>query len=1128
MRKKLVSLLLALVMVLSLVPVTAFAAEGDTSSDNDALHLAKTTTLQSDGTYTIELEAYATGSVTTSTESIPCDIVLLLDQSGSMSDVLGTQTSGNFVEASFWLLIIPVNVNKVSTANLVQGLMTLYVKNSDGTYSAVNISESNGTYTVTKQETGEVVYTGVDKDMQFYRYQTSSTETSKQEGLMAAAKAFIEATGDKNDAITDADQKHRIAIVKFAGTETDTVGNDKYNDSGYEYNYTQIVQNLTSDEGTLLTQLNSLSEAGATSADYGMNRAAAALGDLSTDDGRKKIIIMFTDGEPNHGNGFSDSVAAATVNKAKELKDENVIIYTIGVLSGANPALDPTLSSTSDVNKYLHAVSSNYPTASATDSFVVTWGETGSYTNGFYKTATTSSELTSIFQEIQNSVGSTTITLDETAVMKDIVTDNFILPEGFTAAGNVKVETVDYAGSGAFNKDTRAPLSSAVVAINGRTVDVKGFDYAENYCVDGSGTVATSGKKLCVTISGVELNPDQFADGVVNTNAATSGIYDGDGNEAVLVEAFDVPTVKLASKSYVIDYAKSFTMDASEWGIQTLNHMGLTPAKFTSSNTGGLDLINGVLNNLTYTPQTMSWNGYDTFYGFGVPNNDLKDADNPYIWSKVNVIPANNVYYEDTFKDTTATEGTAGTVGIVYSDNVTVGTAGSNTETPNNSVMGWIVSMSKDTTDSDGTATEMKVPETGATATATFTFTGTGVDIYSRTDMKSGIIVGALYQGDNTVASKTLMVDTLAVSAGDGSYYNIPTLSFSGLEHGEYKVKLTVTRGRAVQMEDGEPVVDDDGNLVYSDTEKRSTYYLDGIRIYNPVQNIENTDDTVKDAYTEEDAQGNITSTELNAVFAEVRDLMAKDTASDSGQGTVFIDLDGNGVVADKGAYDTTEYGTYGPKNEVYLAEGQSITFKVDGTSSNFYQVGLKAPEGTATTAAFSKDAETNSGTTINHSTDLYYKVTPVDGYITIKNTGAGLLSVTKIKMTGTEASGIALLSVTADEASAEIAAFSLRSVAAYDAAPEEEVPEVPETPEEPEEPVTPEEPVQPETPKEPETPDEPQEPEEPTEPEVPDIDIEIENPEPEEKPVQKPDHHENLKKLVNSLFKMMSGWFGR
>ena len=391
-------------------------------------------------------------------------------------------------------------------------------------------------------------------------------------------------------------------------------------------------------------------------------------------------------------------------------------------------------------------------------------------------------------------------------------------------------------------------------------------------------------------------------------------------------------------------------------------------------------------------------------------------------------------------------------------------------------------SLADDTGYSDGSATKMT---TGATAT--FTFTGTGVDIYSYTDMTTGIVTAKIKGESGTGSTKYLMVDNLAVS---GQYYQIPTLSFQDLDYGTYTVTLVVNNAKAPVTEGESVKVDEHGDIVYSETATRNTYYLDGIRVYNPIKNLENTD-TVKNAYG---------ANELNAVFEEVRDLMAADTATDSVQGNVFIDLDGSGKVSDATAYDASEYGTYGPKNEVYLAPGQSITFKVDGNGACHYYIGMKAPAG-ATTAAFSDTAETNSGTEIAHTTDLYYAVTPVNGYITVKNAGeTNILSVTKVKMTGEDTtSGIMLLEMTEEEASNEVAAFSLRSTVAYSAAPEEEVTPAPEAPTEPETPTE------------------------------PDIDVDIDNhPEPEQKPEEKPSENDALKDLIKSLFDKIFGWFGR
>ncbi|MBQ9165622.1 MAG: hypothetical protein IJX71_01645, partial [Oscillospiraceae bacterium] len=491
-----------------------------------------------------------------------------------------------------------------------------------------------------------------------------------------------------------------------------------------------------------------------------------------------------------------------------------------------------------------------------------------------------------------------------------------------------------------------------------------------------------------------------------------------------------------------------------------------------------------------YTPQTTHWNGYDSFYAFGTTTDETvlsASANGVYdkLWSKVNVIPANNVYYEDDF----VTSEETGTVGIEYSADWKVdGATGKQVENANGDVQGWETTLSNDTTFSDGAA---HVAEAGATAT--FTFTGTGVDIYSRTNLQSGMVVGMLYTGDSAAGTvtKLLMIDNYAQS---GDYYQIPTLSFSDLTYGTYTVKLAVNKVKEMN---------DDGT--YADT-YRSTYYLDGIRVYNPIQNLEAEDTTVQDAYTEKDAEGNVTGTELNAVFTEVRNILIDNSTYDAegeNTGAVFID---QMTYDDANSSTNAEIGTYkdyGPKNEVYLATGQSITFKVDDTSdNNTYQIGLKAPEGSGTKAAFSNGTGANYETEIAHTTDLYYKVVPADGYITIQNIGENLLSVTKIKMTGADtASGIALLSMTEEEAVAEVSAFSLRTAVAYDAAPEEEVPETP---------VEPEEPAEPETPEEPETPD---------------VDIEIDNPEPAP---QKPAQNEALKNLVKNLFKKISGWFGR
>ena len=198
-------------------------------------------------------------------------------------------------------------------------------------------------------------------------------------------------------------------------------------------------------------------------------------------------------------------------------------------------------------------------------------------------------------------------------------------------------------------------------------------------------------------------------------------------------------------------------------------------------------------------------------------------------WTKVSVIPANNVYYEDTFITNNVTD----TVGIEYGGNWTTVTEGSNagevdgTDDADDN-HGWIDSMNDDAGYSDGTA----AVATTSGASATFTFTGTGVDIYSRTNATAGRVTALLYQGTDTGAavSKVLTIDNQSVS---GDYYQIPTLSFTDLAHGTYTVKLIVS---AVGTGDG----------------ARSTYYLDGIRVYNPLSEEQETNEDVQEAYDDE------------------------------------------------------------------------------------------------------------------------------------------------------------------------------------------------------------------------------------------------------------------------------------
>ncbi|WP_347011510.1 DUF7604 domain-containing protein [Bifidobacterium longum] len=280
--------------------------------------------------------------------------------------------------------------------------------NGDGTYKvALNVTGAKSADTgaiVTNQPLDIVLVLDVSGSMA----NNLSGGPKKIDALKTAVNGFIDATADENATISDRSQRNRIALVKFAGDVSSSVGDDFYRKDGYSYNYTQIVSNLTDEVSGLTSTVDRLRAAGATSADYAFDRAEAALA-YQPRANAKKVVIFFTDGEPNHGRGFDPDVAAAAVNKAKSLKDDGTTIYSIGVVSGADPG-----DTTSDLNKYMHGISSNYPNATATSGKHL-WGEKFWSVNlggraensSYYKAATDAGQLNNIFESIYQEITKT-------------------------------------------------------------------------------------------------------------------------------------------------------------------------------------------------------------------------------------------------------------------------------------------------------------------------------------------------------------------------------------------------------------------------------------------------------------------------------------------------------------------------------------------------------------------------------------------------------------------------------------------------------------------------------------------------------------------------------------------------
>ena len=490
-------------------------AANDTGS---GVQLDKTVTKdENSDTYTVRLEAYATGEQTTTVSTKPCDIVLVLDVSGSM-----------------------------------------------------------------------------DKAMSRY------DSTKKLTALKNAVNNFIDQVAAKEtDGVT-----HRISIVKFAGETTDKVGNDTYDvttgswpfEETNTYNYSQIVKGLTdakSGQTKLKEAVNALKAAGATSADYGMEHAQTVLAGARSD--ATKVVVMFTDGEPNHYSGFDQDVADAAISAAKSLKADGATVYTVGCMSGADASRVADISTlgNKNVNKYMHLVSSNYKNAERMDKpGVATYPKNEN--ESYYLTAKTADELNNAFESINKQTGGSSTELTSTAVLQDAVTPYFEIPDG--ASAQVTLKTADYGvkddGTLGFSNEKTITDGSVKATVKDNAVSVTGFDYSANWCgprTDAAGSTTYSGQKLIVEFT-IQPTAAFLGGNGVQTNVGTAdGIYAPGGTTPV--EKFQPQNVDVTVKA-----VEPTTTDTEIYLGKETNL-----ADRISTNIPQLDRVNNAYVDVTYT-----------------------------------------------------------------------------------------------------------------------------------------------------------------------------------------------------------------------------------------------------------------------------------------------------------------------------------------------------------------------------------------------------------------------------------------------------------------------------------------------------------------------------------------------
>lgn len=501
-------------------------ADEDSSSstttrvDNAGVVTTKTATMNADGTKaTIRLETYVTGSKVTTTvkEEVPTDIVLVLDQSGSMAFCIqcgedeDSCTCGTYTEATF--------DSKPTTG-------TYYYKDDDGDYQRVYYcswcedwytGDNHNRHWYVNKRTPKL--TDGSGSYQFYTKEVGFE--SRLDSLKDAVDGFLDdvvakAAGPDGDIATTADNvDHRVAIVGFASgiyqaesweqsntygentellsireTGSTSVGKDYYVKSGNSYignlgteDYKKVLQEVTDATGRdiLYGAKDALDASGATRADLGLEMAMKVFENnpLTGTEKRNRVVIFFTDGQPTGYNGFSTTVANNAIGYAKTLKaeakdtdqDGNVdgygaTVYSVGIFSGANgtpPAPSYSSSNNNDneanCNRFMHYVSSNYPEATVmnNNNANATMAELDT-DESYYLSASDRSKLNSIFEEIGEKIessGGASTTLGTETVVQDVMSQYFTLPAG-TKAEDIEVYTADYKGteSGVMNWDT--------------------------------------------------------------------------------------------------------------------------------------------------------------------------------------------------------------------------------------------------------------------------------------------------------------------------------------------------------------------------------------------------------------------------------------------------------------------------------------------------------------------------------------------------------------------------------------------------------------------------------------------------------------------------------------------------
>ncbi len=609
MKKRIAAMILSILMVVSLIPISAVPVSADTPAAL-ATNVMQNTNLSDgivmskyaqphlvdgvpDGTVDITIEAHTTGVVKQTQTVTPTDIVLVLDLSGSMNDrqssttvttyteIYATETHYNWgifgdyyhaglgVNATRYVKVGSEYVTATRSNDDANGHEVWYYTSNNGRVYIYPAFENPNASLVNEREHNYAV-------VQFYNRTTSTVQGEQKITLMKnAVDEFINSTEAYNESV-DVTDMHRIAIVKFGTAAYYNNSNliaegDNQNNRGY--NYTQVVKGFTTvdEDGAaeLIDDVDDLTPGGATAVDYGMNLARLLYANQDEEDvqGRKKVVIVLTDGSPTHNSNYEASVAGSAINHALELKEEGVTIYTISVEEDA----DATELGSDNTNQFMHYLSSNYPSASYANNRITVG--TGSPTAGYYLTPDGTQSLDMIFDKISQEVGTPTITLGDEAILVDEISEYFTITDDINS---VKVETLERISPTAWGIPVDVTDTMPPTVMDG-TVTVRGFDFDSNYIsnepriVDGK---EFYGKMLVLTINvtpdyqKIDTHADEIAadGGFVPTNYGVAEVMSG----TTPVAKVESPTIQANTVTYEVDGGEYATYYRFPGSNQTL------------------------------------------------------------------------------------------------------------------------------------------------------------------------------------------------------------------------------------------------------------------------------------------------------------------------------------------------------------------------------------------------------------------------------------------------------------------------------------------------------------------------------------------------------------------------------